>query len=90
MVLAVTGEEGGAGVFNGCQRAGHGLQQLLAGIGQRQAMRIALEQGLAEVRFEPGNGTADRALGHAQVLGRARETAQPRGGGKGMQFGHRG
>ncbi len=67
-----------AGGFDGGQRAGHGLKIGSSRLGQRQPMRVAMDQRLAEVLFQARDGTADGALGHAERLRRAREAAERR------------
>ncbi len=48
-------------------------EQRLAGRGERDARRAALEQGGAEVRFEGVNLLTQRRLGHTDPLGRLGE-----------------
>ncbi|KAG1254815.1 hypothetical protein G6F65_016891 [Rhizopus arrhizus] len=62
--------------------------KLAAGVGQGQSVRVPVHQGLAEMRFQAGDGAADGALGHAQRLCGLREAAQARCRDEGMQLRH--
>lgn len=85
---AVIGAQFGAERLDGLKRRLAAFIELAAGLGQGQAVGVAAHQRLAEMRFEPRDGAADGALGHAQGLGRQGETAQPRGRHEGVQLGH--
>jgi hypothetical protein len=56
----------------------HGLQVFTTGLGQDAAPALALEEGKAQVFFQPGDGAADAALGDIQFLGGQRVAAQAR------------
>ena len=63
------------------------LQVVLSCCGQRIASAQALEQGKAQMLLKPGNGPADAALRHIQLLRGERVTAQAGRSGKGVKFG---
>ena len=81
---------GGRGRFNGLDGRLDGLQIFTASLGQHAAPALALEEGKAQVLFQPGDGAADAALGDIQLLGCQRVAAQARGRRKGVQLGKRG
>ena len=51
-------------------------KQVLAGVGQRQPPRGAVEQPRAEPLLQPGDRLGDRGLGQLEVLGGQRKGAQ--------------
>jgi hypothetical protein len=68
----------------------HGLQVFTTGLGQDAAPALALEEGKAQVFFQPGDGAADAALGDIQFLGGQRVAAQARRRRSGVLLGKRG
>ena len=67
------------------QRAADARQVVLAGRAQAHAMRAALEQAHAQMRFEPRDLVADRGSREVQFRGRQRKAAAPRHGLEGLQ-----
>ena len=63
------------------------LQIVLSSRSERVASAQALEQGKAQMFLKPGDGPADAALRHIQLLRSERVTAQAGGRGKGVKFG---
>ncbi len=60
--------------------------EALAGLGQRDAARGAVEQPHAQARLEPGDRVAQRRRGHAQFDRARAETAAPGDGQDGFEF----
>lgn len=85
---AVLRAQSGAQGFDGAQRFLGAVIELAASVGQRQAVRVAAHQRLAEMRLQARDRPADRALGHAQRLGSLGEAAQAGRRDEGVQLRH--
>jgi len=67
----------------------HPQRPLAAFFGQAQAPCLALEQGIAQMAFQPGDLPAHRALGDVQLRGSVGEVAALGGDPEGVQRGQR-
>ncbi len=79
-VFLVLAEQRGRGFFDGTQRTIDHRQEGVARVGQLDVACTALEQCLAEVRFQRLDLLADRRGAHVQMLGGARKVFHARGG----------
>ena len=67
------------------KRVAHHVEILAPGLGDDQALALAVEQLEAELLLQRLDLVADRALRDEQLLGGAREALVPRGGLEGLQ-----
>ena len=67
------------------ERVAHDGEIVAPGLGDDQALALAVEQFYRKLRFQRLDLVAHRALRDAKLFGRARKTLMPRGGFEGFQ-----
>jgi hypothetical protein len=72
-------------LFDAVERAAHDGEQGGAGFGQREGLRAAFEERVAEQFFQADDMAADRTLGHVERMGGGGKAEMPADGVEGAE-----